>query len=227
MRNKIVSVLVSIFLSVTPLFSQSENKEFTPPAGYSQGMVDESMSAFSSLHDHLNSGTAAPKHFIKATEAFKMAVLNWDESGLTDKLQVYLLENEQKILDGPTSEELHLGYLRVSSHMMVTEAEYDNSMLRFTRTDRVQFMSDLKSFGLKTMNHRAVLQLENYTDRVSRGNQSALFQTAGWIGVVGLYLGIVAMAVSGPVGVAIGIAALAISAYDILTDPDPLRGPQG
>lgn len=159
-----------------------------------------------------NSQTAADyASLASATESY---FANSNETGWTKTLQTWILANPTLFTSNPTTNELEAGYASLEkAGVKTTYGAYANSILAVPLATRQAFLNTVKTKGL-TAYHAQIVSELNVLAAQTRDHFSYQLAEcrAPYLSGAGLYLGIVALCVAGPIGVGIAVAGLAFGA---------------
>jgi hypothetical protein len=193
-----------------------------PPPGVSIAVMNQANANLSAFWNKLAANKVTSSDFSTAATTFQIVFANWDEAGYTIMLQSYVLNNESLFLNGPTSAQIQAGWktLVANTKAAISESQYTNLIQGVTVTERQELLNTIKSQGLKYLHSQVVSELQTLSAAAAR-NPGAILVLAKcavpWLTLVGLYVGIAALAVSGPVGWGMAAGALAAGGAGVLS----------
>jgi hypothetical protein len=203
--------------------------KMVPPVNLSVAVAQNFQSKMLTLNNKLQAHQATSATYAAAASAAQAYFANSVEVGWTNIMQRWILANTDLFTGNPTVTQLHQGYNElVAAGAVVTYNQYVQMIESDPLTDREEFLAFVQTYGLSAVHTSIVNQLNVLAaDLTNRHNGSAgTIQVNKWSftwGAVGLYMGIVGLACTGPVGVAIVVGGLAAGAIGLLGD-DPGSG---
>lgn len=243
LRKGLVVVVMSVLLLASvapPLFAQEQQENPirigpcgsdcnpnsgggpVPPKNLSLAVAKTLQSKMLTLNNKLQAHQASSADYAAAATAAQAYFSNSDEVGWTGILQSWILNNSSLFTTvSPTQAQLKAGYATLTNAgAVVTYNQYVQEITGDPLADREAFLSFVQTYGLSAVHTEIVSQLNVMSAQVAtRHNGGIILHANKWTftwGAVGLYLGIVGLACTGPVGVAIAIAGLGCAGVGLL-----------
>lgn len=185
----------------------------TVPQSLSLAVVQTMQAKMVSLNNKLQSNTVTASDYAAASTAAQAYFANSDETGWTANLQSWIIANESLFTTDPTTAQLQAGYAALQNIGVVsTYGQYVQTITGVSLSDRQAFWTQVDTSGLASYHAGVISELNTLSAQITRQNGGLMIQVGCEFNlhVAGLYLGIVALAVSGPVGWGIAAAGLAL-----------------
>jgi hypothetical protein len=189
----------------------------TIPPSLSLGVVQTMQTSMVNLSNKSIAGRAVATDYASAATAFQAFSANSAEVGFTANMQAWILANPSLFTtQTPTATQFQAGYAALQKiGVIATLAEYESSITSVSLSDREAFITMVQTTGLAAY-HTAIVAALNAkaTQALSRRSGGAVSQVdcEHGLAAAGLYLGIVALACTGPVGWGIAAAGIALGA---------------
>lgn len=189
------------------------------PQSLSLAVVQTMQAKMVALNNKLQNNTVTPSDYAAAATSAQAYFANSDETGWTANLQTWIISNESLFTTDPTTAQLQAGYAALQQVGVVsTYGQYVQTITGVSLSDRQAFWTQVKTSGLASYHAGLISELNTLSAQLSRrgGGMILLAGCEFNLHVAGLYLGIVALAVTGPVGVGIAVAGLALGGASLL-----------
>jgi hypothetical protein len=189
------------------------------PQSLSLAVVQTMQAKMVTLNNKLQNNTVTPSDYAAASTSVQAYFANSDETGWTANLQTWIIANESLFTTDPTTAQLQAGYAALQQVGVVsTYGQYVQTITGVSLADRQAFWTQVKTSGLAAYHAGLISELNTLSAQLSRrgGGMVLLAGCEFNLHVAGLYLGIVALAVAGPVGVGIAVAGLALGGASLL-----------
>jgi hypothetical protein len=178
------------------------------------------------LANKLQNNTATGADYGLAAGALGAYFANSNESGFTLNVEKWILSNQALFLNDPSVAQLQAGYKTLKANVPgipsgLTFGQYETYFTSATVAARQAFLTSVRTEGLAAYQNQIILGLNNAAASANNTRNGARFLIAGCTvpgaSIAGVYLGIVALVVTGPVGWAIAAGGVALGGVGLLT----------
>lgn len=248
MIKKVLSIVAMgalLFVTIPPVFGQQsvQQKSATPenvpiippppppggggpriPVSLSVAVAQTMQAKMLTLNNQLQANHATAAAYSAAATAAQAYFANSAETGWTAIMQAWILANPALFTSqNPTTAQLEAGYAQLQAQgAVVTYSQYVQMITGDPLADRESFLSFVQTNGLAAFHANLVTALNVLSAQViTRHHGGVMIQVNTWSfswGAAALYLGVVALACTGPVGIAIAVAGLAAGAIGVAGD---------
>ena len=137
-----------------------------------------------------------------------------NSTGFTASFQTWILNNKALFTTNPTLAQVEAAYSALNTSgeaVAIPESTFVNNILDTSLTIRSEFYSYVQADGLEYIHSQIIATLRTLATEALNSQHGGVFVLADcqipWVSIGAAYLGIAALAISGPVGWAIGAAA--------------------
>jgi hypothetical protein len=200
------------------------------PSGISLSVIKVAQAAQIAVGNGLaEKTTVSAAQWASAATATQAEFANWEEVGFTANLQRWILANQTLFTGTPTTAQLMEGWATLQSSGLlspvITETQYENSILGVPLANRQYFLSYVQANGLVAVHAQIVSALNSAAALASKSKlekfleaimpQAAVVHAggltaSGWLGIAATYLGIASLAVVAIAGAPAVITGLAV-----------------
>lgn len=188
------------------------------PSSFSTSVANGLSSASYTAQGHYNStGSLQSSDYTALATSAQTFFSEMDSTGATATIQSWILSNQELFTTNPTEAQLEAAFTALNasgSALVVPESTFINYILNVPLADRQEFLSYVEADGLDYIHSQVVAELNTLAGEAMNMRHGGAVMLAGchvpWATIAGFYIGIAALAVTGPVGWAMGAASIAI-----------------